>query len=332
MLTLLAGDIGGTKTELAVFTTTTGPRAPLHSARFQSAEFPSLERVIEAFLAQAKVTIDAACFDVAGPVVDGRARVTNLPWVVDAQSLARAFNWRPVTVINDLEAVAHALPLLQPSDLHPLNVGAPVAGGAMAVVAPGTGLGEAFVTWHGGRAVAHPSEGGHAEFAPRTEREIGLLRYLLQRFDHVSYERVCSGIGIPNIYDFLRDSGEVAETPGIRERLATATDRTPIIINAAQDGDAACPLCAATVETFVGILGGEAGNLALKMLATGGVFVGGGIPPRMLPALEQGGFMRAFRSKGRLSELMARIPVHVIVHPQAALLGAAAAGLAEAVA
>ncbi len=332
MLTLLAGDVGGTKTELAVFTSESGPQTPLRVARFPSGEYPSLERVVEAFLAEANVTVEAACFDVAGPVVNGRAHVTNLPWVIDAGDLARAFGWRAVTVLNDLEAVAHALPLLQRADLHTLNAGVPVTGGAMAVVAPGTGLGEAFVTWRDGRAFAHPSEGGHAEFAPQTEREIGLLRYLLERFDHVSYERVCSGIGIPNIYDYLRDSGEFAETPRIREHLATATDRTPIIVEAAQSDAGACPLCAATVETFVGVLGGEAGNLALKILATGGVFVGGGIPPRILPALQHGGFMRAFLRKGRFAGLMARIPVHVIVHPRAALLGAASAGLAEAVA
>jgi len=227
--------------------------------------------------------------------------------------------------------VAHALPLLRTVDLHTLNAGVPVPGRAMAVVAPGTGLGEAFVTWQNGRAFPHPSEGGHAEFAPQTEREIGLLRYLLERFEHVSYERVCSGIGLPNIYDYLRDSGEIAETPSIRDRLSTAEDRTPIIVDAAQS-EVACPLCAATVEMFVGILGGEAGNLALKMLATGGVFVGGGIPPRILPTLQRGGFMRAFLRKGRLAELMAGIPVHVIVHPRPALLGAASAGLAEAAA
>jgi glucokinase len=235
-----------------------------------------------------------------------------------------------VTVLNDLEALAHAVPLLGPADLHTLNSGTPVEGGTMAVLAAGTGLGEAFVTWHGGRAVPHPSEGGHAEFAPRSEREIGLLRYLLARFDHVSYERVCSGIGIPNIYDYLRDADVAPERLEVRERLKAAADRTPIIVAHALAGSDPCALCAATLETFVSILGGEAGNLALKMLATGGVFVGGGIPRRILPALERGGFMRAFLRKGRLAAVMARIPVHVILHPRAALLGAASVGFARA--
>jgi glucokinase len=330
VLTLLAGDIGGTKTDLAVFTSQSGPDTPLHTARFQSADYASLERVIEAFLATTNVTVDAACFDVPGPVLRGRARATNLPWMIDADALARTFDWRAVTVLNDLEAVGHALPLLRPADLHTLNAGEPIADGTMAVIAPGTGLGEAFVTWHGGRAFAHPSEGGHAGFAPQSECEIGLLRYLLARFDHVSYERVCSGIGIPSIYDYLRDAGEIPETAHVKERLATAADRTPIILEHAQASAAGCALCAATLQTFVSILGGEAANLALKMLATGGVFLGGGIPPRILPALQEGGFMRAFLRKGRMAELMTRIPVHVILHSRPALLGAASVGLTQA--
>jgi glucokinase len=329
VLTLLAGDIGGTKIDLAVFTSEAGPARPIQEARFPSAEYESLERVVEAFLGTASVTLDAACFDVAGPVVGGRARVTNLPWTVDAAQLAKTFNWGAVTVLNDLEAIAHALPLLRSDDLRTLNAGAPVAAGAMAVIAPGTGLGEAFLTWHDGRAHAHPSEGGHADFAPHSDREIGLLRHLLAQFNHVSYERVCSGLGIPHIYDYLRDAGEAPETPDVKERLKTATDRTPIILQRALDGPDACPLCAATLETFVSILGGEAGNLALKVLATGGVFIGGGIPPRILPALQEGRFMRAFLRKGRFADLMTQMPVHVIVHPRPALLGAASVGLAR---
>jgi len=324
---LLAGDIGGTKTNLAVFSPEAGPHAPLAEATFPSGRYPSLETLVREFLSQADLQVERASFGVAGPVVAGRATITNLGWVMDERQLQEALDLSSVRLLNDLDAIAHAVPFLEPADLHTLNAGQPATGGAIAVIAPGTGLGEAFLTWDGARYRFHASEGGHADFAPTNLFEIGLLRYLQEGlgFEHVSYERVCSGRGLPNIYAYLRDSGTACEPAWLAERLAAADDPTPLIVNAALVGE--CELCIATLDAFVSILGAEAGNLALKVLATGGVYLGGGIPPRILPALEHERFMEAFRRKGRFSDLLARVPVHVILNPKVALLGAACHGL-----
>jgi len=324
---LLAGDIGGTKTHLAIFSPEAGPRAPLAEATFPSAHYSRLEALVREFLAQVDLKVERASFGVAGPVVAGWATITNLPWVMEETQLQKALNLSSVRLLNDLVAIAHAVPLLELADLHTLNVGQPAPGGAMAVIAPGTGLGEAFLTWDGSRYRAHASEGGHADFAPTTPFEVKLLRYLQDRFEHVSYERVCSGRGLPNIYAYLKDSGYADEPAWLAEQLAAADDPTPVIVNTALDGERPCELCVATLNAFVSILGAEAGNLALKVLASGGVYLGGGIPPRILPALEQERFMAAFRRKGRMSDLLARMPVHVILNPKVALLGAACHGL-----
>jgi glucokinase len=326
MIMLLAGDIGGTKTDLAVFSAEAGPRTPLAQAEFPSAKYSSLEAVVTEFLAQINLPVDRACFDVAGPVIDGRAKVTNLPWVVEEAKLAQELKLTSVRLLNDLEAIAHAVPILQPDDLHTLSPGEPVSGGARAVIAPGTGLGEAFLTWDGARYHAHASEGGHADFAPTNPTQVGLLQYLHERFDHVSVERVCSGIGIANVYDYLRDSGYAPESLDLARKLVAASDRTPLIVEAALHVITPDPLCVATIETFIDILGAEASNLTLKVLATGGVYLGGGIPLRVLPVLEDGRFMRAFRRKGRFADLLERVPVHVIV-ARAALIGVARYGL-----
>ena len=324
---LLAGDIGGTKTDLAVFSPEAGLRAPLAGATFPSARYPSLEALMREFLSQVDVKVERASFGVAGPVVAGRATITNLPWVMDEEQLQAALHLSSVRLLNDLNAIAHAVPFLEPADLHTLNEGQPAPDGNIAVVAPGTGLGEAFLTWDGSRYRPHASEGGHADFAPTNPLEIELLRYLHDRFEHVSYERVCSGRGLPNIYAFLKDSGYADEPAWLAEQLAVADDPTPVIVNTALNNERPCELCIATLDTFVSILGAEAGNLALKVLASGGVYLGGGIPPRILPALEKGQFMQAFQRKGRLSDLLARIPVYVILNPKIALLGAACHGL-----
>jgi glucokinase len=324
---LLAGDIGGTKTSLAIFSSEGGPRAPLVEATFPSADYASLEALVREFLSQVDLKVERASFGVAGPVVGGQATVTNLPWVIRETQLEEALNLSPVRLLNDLETIANSVPVLESADLHTLNEGQPAPGGAIAVIAPGTGLGEAFLTWDGSRYRAHASEGGHASFAPMDSLEAELLCYLQRRFDHVSCERVCSGIGLPNIYAFLRDTGYAKEPDWLAEELAAADDLTPLIVNAALDDESPCELCIATLNTFVSTLGAEAGNLALKALATGGVYLGGGIPPRILPALEQERFMEAFRRKGRMSDLLARMPVHVILNPKVALLGAACHGL-----
>jgi glucokinase len=294
-----------------------------------SQDYPSLEALTRVFLDQVGGQVDTACFAVAGPVIEGRAKLTNLPWVIEVETIAKALNLRSVHLLNDLEAIALGLPALETNELVTLNPGEPLQGGAIAVIAPGTGLGEAFLTWDGARYRAHPSEGGHSDFAPTDPQQIGLLQFLLRRFHHVSVERVCSGIGIPNIYDFLRESGHAVESAALAAQLLQEDDRTPLIVDSAQDAPEENPLSVATLEMFLSILGAEASNLALKVLATGGVYVAGGIPPRILPALQNGIFMRAFRNKGRYEELLSRLPVHVVTRP-AAILGAALYGLQAA--
>ncbi len=323
---LLAGDIGGTKTLLAVYSAARGPRAPLLEAEFPSAKYASLGVMVREFLAGADLSIAQACFAVAGPVIGGSSKVTNLPWLLAEAGLTAELQVGPVHLLNDLEAIAAAMSVLGPPDLHPLNAGEPVAGGARAVIAPGTGLGEAFIIWDGTRYRAFPSEGGHADFAPTTELQAGLLVHLRRRFGHVSVERVCSGPGLFNIYQYLRESGQAPESAELARALAGDEERPRLISEAALRRPDPDPLSRAALDLFVSILGAEAGNLALKVLGTGGLYLAGGIPPRILPALGDGRFMRAFTAKGRMGELLARVPVHVVAL-RAALLGAALRGL-----
>lgn len=322
---LLAGDIGGTKTVLAIYAA--DQRAPLAEQTFPSGSYASLEALVRAFLAAQPHPVEYASFGVAGPVVAGRAEVTNLPWKMSEPGLKAELGLRDVKLLNDLESIAYAVPRLEAADLHTINPGEPVPGGAIAVIAPGTGLGEAFLTSDGGRYRAHPSEGGHASFAPNDEMQLDLLLYLHRRIGHVSCERVCSGLGIPNIYAFLKAHGHV-EPEWLAERLAASADPTPVIVTAGLDTARPCAICVATLRLFVSILGAEAGNLALKVLSTGGLYIGGGIPPRILPVLQQQDFMGAFLNKGRFTEMLERMPVNIILNPKAALLGAAAYGLA----
>ena len=323
---LLAGDVGGTKTDLAIFADDGGPHAPLVQAEVHSADYSSLEALVTEFLAKVNMSVDRACFDVAGPVIGGRVRITNLPWTMDEGSLAADLKLRSVRLINDLEAVARAIPVLRASDVCTVNAGEPVPRGPIGVVAPGTGLGESFLTWDGARYVAHSSEGGHADFAPTDERQIRLLQYMRTRFDHVSVERVCSGIGIRNIYEYLRDVERMPESPEVAWVIASARDPSAAIIASAVDPRAPSALCTAAVDTLVSILASEAANLALKVLATGGVYLAGGIPLHVLSVLQAPRFMEWFKRKGRFAELLERIPIHVIT-ARAALIGAAAYGL-----
>jgi glucokinase len=323
---LLAGDIGGTKTHLAVFSSETGWRKPFAEATYASVNYPDLESLVRAFLSQHDFTIDRASFGVAGPVVAGHASITNLPWMMNERQLQQALHIPTVRLLNDLDAIAHSVPHLESQDLCVLNEGEPVSKGAIAVIAPGTGLGEAFLTWDGSKYKAHTSEGGHADFAPTNTFQVDLLRYLMLRFPHVSFERVCSGKGIPNIYDFVKDSGYAEEPQWLSEQLSSTLDRSPIIVNNALDIDSACEICATTIKTFVSILASEAGNLALKVLSTGGVYIGGGIPPRILPYLQDNNFLQTFTHKGRFTQILAHMPVYVILNPKVALLGAAIHG------
>jgi glucokinase len=322
---LLAGDIGGTKTNLAIFSREEGLRAPLAEETFQSSDYANLETLARGFVTRVGLQVAHASFGVAGPVVGGRATITNLPWVIDEMRLRETLDIPSVRLLNDLAAIASFVPFLESEDLYTLNEGQAEFGGAMAVIAPGTGLGEAYLVWDGSRYNTFPSEGGHTDFAPTNPLEFGLLSHLLKRFDRVSYERVCSGRGLPHIYAYLKESGHADEPGWLKEQLARVEDPNPIIVNSALAGK--CELCVTTLNMFVSILGAEAGNLALKVLATGGVYLGGGIPPRILPALQQGRLLQAFTSKGRFSDLLARTPVHVILNRKSALLGAACHGL-----
>lgn len=321
----LAGDIGGTKTALAIFSTKAGIRKPIAQATFPSSRYVSLEDIVKEFLANQDLVVTLASIGVAGPVTNDRAPITNLSWVVDARVLSQALGGVPVRLLNDLEAIAHAIPFLQTSDLETLNEGNTAKHGTLAVIAPGTGLGEAFLIWEGKRYCPFPSEGGHTDFAPTNPIELELLAFLQARFGHVSYERVCSGRGIPNLYAFLKDSGRFTEPEWLRAEIASTQDATRIIVQSAVAGKA--EICVETLKLFVSILGSEAGNLALKVLATGGVYLGGGIPPRILPQLKEKNFIESFTRKGRFANLLSQVPVRVIVNPGIALLGAACHGL-----
>ncbi len=324
---LLAGDVGGTKTALAIYSPEQGPRSPLASCRFPSAKYRSLSVMVREFLTGSGLTVDGASFAVAGPVIGGSARVTNLSWDLSETELAAELDLPSVHLMNDLEAIGDAVPSLELSELISLNPGEPVAGGAIAVVAPGTGLGEAFLIYDGTRYRAFPSEGGHASFAPRDELEAGLLAYLKRRFDHISVERVCSGPGLLHVYQYLRDSNYAPESPGMGRALA-AVEHAPALIAGAALRPHPDTLSHAALARFVSILGAEAGDLALKVLSLGGVCLAGGIPPRILPALRDGAFFSAFTAKGRMAGLLGRMPVSVLTL-EAALLGATLWGLEQ---
>lgn len=334
---LLVGDAGGTKTRLALYEpprTRRGARARrtpvrlIEPATFRSASFQTLEAIAREYLRRTGARAGYAVFGVAGPVVAGRAEITNLPWRISESSLRRTLRVRSVRLLNDLVAIASAVPILGARDTRPINRGTAARGGAIGVVAPGTGLGEAFLTWDGAEYRAHPSEGGHSDFAPPTDLAAEALVFLRRSRPHVSVEWVCSGMGIPHLYAFLRARGG-AEPAWLADRLASADDPAPVITEAALDRTRPCPIASATLDLFVDILGAEAGNLAVKVLATGGVYLAGGIPPKIARALTDGRFMRAFTQKGRLAGLLARIPVRLVVHSQPALLGAVRAAMLD---
>jgi glucokinase len=309
---ILAGDIGGTNTRLALVEG--DPRTPVAIEIYPSAAHTSLEQMLHAFFAVDPGAIDAAAFAVAGPVEDGQVQVTNLPWRVEAAGVARALGLDRVLLLNDLEANAWGLSALTPGDYHVLNEGRPDAVGNAAVCSAGTGLGEAGLYWDGVRHHPFASEGGHTDFAPLGERQVGLYEFLAAQYDHVSYERVCSGIGLVNIYRYL--AGYCDLTGAEISRLA----------NSRED-----PHAVEALDLMVEIYGAEAGNLALKIMATGGVYLGGGIPPRILDKLDDGAFMRAFCAKGRFDRLLSAIPVRVVLNDHTALMGAALAAEASLV-
>ncbi|HEV8613876.1 MAG TPA: glucokinase [Methylomirabilota bacterium] len=317
---LLAGDVGGTKTALALFDGEGRSLRLVREAVLPSHDFDSLEGAIERFLGEgARPEIDAACLGVAGPVVDGRSTATNLPWHVDERVLTYAIPAGRVRLVNDLEAAAHGVLALDEADLRMLQSGVPRRG-HIALIAAGTGLGEAIIVSDGaGHRSVIATEGGHADFAPCDELQDGLLRHLRKEFGRVSYERVLSGPGLVNIYRFLREIGAAPEARAVAERMS-AGDAGAAVTEAALAGD---PLSSRTLDVFVSIYGAEAGNLALKGLTVGGVVIGGGIAPRIVDRLGAGGFVAAFRAKGRLAALMEAMPITVAMETRAPLLGAA---------
>jgi glucokinase len=320
---IVAGDIGGTKTVLALFQHSGGRLQQVRDARFASTEHPTFEAVLDEFLGADRTrSVHAGCFGVAGPVIGGSVHVTNLPWVLDEHVLARHINVPRMKLLNDLEAAAYGALFLSPDEIASLNPGAPAPRkGNVAIIAAGTGLGEAILYWD--QTHYHPiaSEGGHADFAPRTDEEIALLQHLRTQFaDHVSYERVLSGPGLFNVYGFLRASGDIPEPAWVTEKLR-AGDPSAAISEIGLAGTD--PVCVKALDLFCRVYGAEAGNLALKCVALGGVFVSGGIAPKILPVLQNGGFMRAFTAKGRLAALLESLAVGVVLNPRTPLLGAA---------
>ncbi len=316
---ILAGDIGGTNARLALFEHVDGGLRSVAEQVFRSAAFKSLDEIVAQFVQSHDHKVEAACFGIAGPVKAGVATTPNLPWTVRAADLAR-HSTPNIRLINDLEANAHGISVLRPADLHPIAAGVADPAGNCAVVSAGTGLGEAGICRDGGHFVVFASEGGHGDFAPRNELEIELLRYLLRQFEHVSYERILSGPGLYNVYRFLRDTGRGEEPDWLRQALESGNPPA-VISEAALNGKSST--CAQALDLFVQIYGAEAGNAALRLKATGGVFLGGGIAPRIAAKLAGPLFLDAFRAKGRLRGLLETVPIHIITNDKTALLGAA---------
>jgi len=318
---ILAGDIGGTNTRLSLFALEGNAVRPVRSATYPSRSAKGLEELLARFMGEGlKVQLGAAALAVAGPVVAGRCVATNLPWVLEESALGEAAKSPRIRLLNDLQALAFGVLFVAPDQVIPLNGLAPPGHGHAAVLAAGTGLGEAYLHWTGSRYEPAPSEGSHGEFGPRNELQLELSRYLIHKFEHPSTERVVSGPGFSLLYDFLRDTGREKAPPELEAEVA-AGDKNAIISSYGVEGRHA--ICTKAMELFVDAYGSEAGNMALRGFATGGVFVGGGIAPKILPRLRDGKFVAAFEDKGRFREFMKKIPLNVVLFEDTGLLGAA---------
>jgi glucokinase len=317
---ILAGDIGGTNARLAFFDVVNGHFRLVSAAIFPSREYSGLDQIVTKFVETANVHADAACFGVAGPVRNGRVESTNLPWIIESKRLSNELRIKKALLINDLEANAWGIPVLDPTDVVALNHVNVNPVGNQAVISAGTGLGEAGMFWDGTQHQVFACEGGHTDFAPRNQLEIELLQYLQRLFGHVSYERAVSGPGLVNLFHFLRDTGRGEEPLWLAEEMMKS-DPAAAISKAALENR--CPMAEQAVDLFVSLYAAEAGNLALKLMATGGVYLGGGIAPKILTKLAGPLFMQSFVSKGRMQTLMEAMPVRVITNDKTALLGAA---------
>jgi glucokinase len=317
---VLAGDVGGTNARLAIVDVTDAGVSVVHQRRFGTQGTTGLAPIVLRYLTDVGTTPEHACFGIACPIVDGDCRTPNLPWTVNAAALATDIGIAHTTIVNDFDAIGYGLARLGPSDLVTLQVGSATPHGTIAVIGAGTGLGQGFLVWDGERYRVHPSEGGHVNFAARDEIEWGLRQSLLDEFGHVSYERVLSGSGLVRVYRYLAASGFAPERPETRLEM-DGEDAAAVVSRHGLAGDDA--LAVRALDIFAAVLGSQAGNLALTVLATGGVYVAGGIAPQIVGKLADGTFVAAFGHKGRLSELAARIPIHVIMSPDVGLLGAA---------
>jgi len=329
---ILAGDVGGTKVHLALYNFEGGRLVAVRDHKFPAHDFATLDAVVKAFQAQdaSSTEIAAACFGCPGPVRDGRLKLTNLPWTLDARDLQKSLGIEHIFLINDLEANGFGIPELAPESLFTLQEGDAMEVGHRGLVSAGTGLGEALLIWDP-RSQTHqpiPSEGGHGDFAARNDREIALLTYLRRTLQgRVSLERVVSGLGIKNVYAFLRDDVKMEEPKWLQDRMATE-DPNAVIGQCGEDGSS--EICHEALQIFASAYGAEAGNVALKVLAMGGIYLGGGIAPKILKTMQNGQFIQAFLDKGRLSPLLSAVPVRVILDDRCALLGAAAYAEARA--
>jgi glucokinase len=317
---ILAGDIGGTNARLAYFQPQNGHLELVSERTYPSREHSELGEIVNRFVDDSGVRPDAACFGIAGPVRNGRVETSNLPWVIEQSRLAKQIHLPATLLINDLEASAWGIGALGSTDLVALNHVTSPAVGNQAVIAPGTGLGEAGLFWDGNRHHVFACEGGHTDFAPQGEQQMELLRYLRTRFGHVSYERILSGPGLVNVYEFLRDSNGGKESADLGASVRKG-DAAACISKAALAGTD--PLAQKALEIWIAVYGAEASNLALKVMATGGLFLSGGISPKVLAGLTGPLFMQSFLDKGRLRSLMEAIPVQVVTNEKAGLLGAA---------
>jgi len=317
---VLCGDIGGTNTRLALFEVNETTLNTLEEGCFESQNFSSLEDIVGQFLDEKKLYCEWACFGVAGPVKDERCETTNLPWVVEVSRLTSRIQTKEVYLLNDLQANAYGISALKEDDFVILNEGKSEAKGNLAIISAGTGLGEAGLYWDGKQHHPFACEGGHGSFGPGNKLQVDLLNYLFKRFDHVSWERVLSGPGFLNIYEFLCEYRSVSSSSDLKEQMKKG-DPAAVVTKAGLSGE--CKICAEALEVFACLYGAEAGDLALKIMATGGVYIGGGIAPKIIEKLKGPYFMEGFLNKGRMKDLLKEIPIKVVLNDQTALLGTA---------